>query len=253
MSNAVKFTHFGHIAVDVSVEKQNNDTSILNVVVEDTGIGISEHSLKRLFQPFVQADSTSTREYGGSGLGLSIVKSLLELLSGSIKVTSEPGKGSCFSFQIPIEEAENESLPSLPKPKHTLQMFNEPLSVLLVEDNRTNAMVAQAFCQKYGLKVQWVTDGLQALKLVAKTSYDLILMDNQMPNLGGIDTTKIIRHELKLTTPIFAFTADAQEETRNAFFNAGANYVIVKPIKETTFYEALLFLKEHQEKKRINA
>ncbi|WP_434361146.1 ATP-binding protein [Parasalinivibrio latis] len=253
LSNAVKFTHFGHISVEVAIKKQESGKPVLHVVVEDTGIGISEASQKQLFQPFVQADSTSTREYGGSGLGLAIVKSLLELLSGSINVASEPGKGSRFSFQFPVEVAEDESLPILPKPKNTLQMFEEPLSVLLVEDNRTNAMVAQAFCQKYGLQVQWVTDGLQALKLVAKSSYDLILMDNQMPNLGGIDTTKIIRHELKLDTPIFAFTADAQEATRDAFFNAGANYVIVKPIKETTFYEALLFLKGHKEKQRINA
>ncbi|RJX75460.1 response regulator [Vibrio sinensis] len=244
LSNAVKFTRQGAISLAVTLSRSAN-LHWLNIVVEDTGIGIEEHRLAHIFEPFVQAEETITREFGGSGLGLAIVNSLVELLDGDILVHSEFGKGSCFNITIPIEayEALNQPLNRvLPRDPKTL--FDRELNVLLVEDNHTNAFIAQAFCEKYGMKVNWVKDGYQAIEFLKNDSaIDLILMDNQLPNLGGIETTRIIRRDLQFKLPILACTADGMADTKEAFLEAGANSVLVKPIGESALNNALLDLK----------
>lgn len=245
LSNSVKFTHFGQIDVTFSIEHSETFNTILCIEVSDTGIGISSENLKTIFEPFTQSEKTSIREYGGSGLGLSIVKLLVEMLEGKIDIASEEHVGTKLRLKIPVEERRKvaRSIPKFGKDNST-SLFQRPLSLLLVEDNKTNAYIAQAFCKNYGMNVDWVQDGVTAIERLKKEGYDLIMMDNQMPNMDGIEATKIIRNELALTIPIIACTADGYEETRNAFMQAGANFVLVKPIKERPLRDAFIFLKE---------
>ncbi|MDN3611578.1 quorum-sensing autoinducer 2 sensor kinase/phosphatase LuxQ [Vibrio ostreicida] len=244
VSNAVKFTHHGKVTVSLMCGTQD-DVSVLNIKVKDSGIGIDQERLVHIFEPFVQAESTTTREYGGSGLGLAIVHSLVEMLQGQIEIESAIGEGTTFTLVIPIELTESEEkIETSALEVDPASMFDTTLNVLLVEDNKTNAFIAKAFCEKYGMAVTWVEDGLNAIELLkASNNIDLILMDNQLPNLGGIETTKIIREDLKLKTPIFACTADGMQDTKRAFLSVGADYVIVKPIKELALNQAFLHFK----------
>ncbi|WP_413283241.1 LuxQ periplasmic sensor domain-containing protein [Vibrio sp. MA40-2] len=246
LSNAVKFTHSGSIEVRFSVESNENRTDILTIEVSDTGIGISEDNLENIYDPFIQSEKTSIREYGGSGLGLSIVKLLVEMLEGQISLSSEEHVGTCFLLQIPVEIICSKNINKVKLGQHqTITLFEKPLTMLLVEDNKTNAFIAKALCEKYGLQVEWVVDGPSAIELLKRKSFDLIMMDNQMPNMDGIEATKIIRDDIGLQTPIFACTADGFIETKLAFLQAGANYVLIKPIKETSLRSALMYYKEH--------
>lgn len=246
LSNAVKFTHQGSICIKLALIQQDGIDKLM-ISIEDTGIGIAATDLQRIFDPFVQAESTTTREYGGSGLGLSIVSSLVELLHGKITVKSEVGYGTRFDLLFPIRIVVNEELSDAEQTNtDRYQLFTQPIRALLVEDNRTNAFILQAFCQKYSIQVDWVSDGLQAIERVKEQDYDLIFMDNQLPYLGGIDTARIIRHEMKLSLPIYACTADGLLETQQAFIEAGAEYVLVKPLKEEMFYKALCFFKQQR-------
>ncbi|WP_413112273.1 LuxQ periplasmic sensor domain-containing protein [Thaumasiovibrio sp. DFM-14] len=239
MSNAVKFTHQGSITLSV-IQKED----ILEFSVTDTGIGIDKSNLETLYQPFTQAEAYTTREYDGNGLGLSIVKNLVQLLDGKINVESTVSVGSCFTVRIPKTHSaafpdELKMNKSIPLP--TINPITEQLNVLIVEDNKTNAYVAKAFCQKFNFNTTWVDNGYDALKSVQQNDYDLILMDNHMPKLSGIDTTKQMRDNLGIKTPIYACTADAFNEIKDEFLTAGANYVITKPIREKNFLQALQF------------
>lgn len=246
LNNAVKFTHQGAITVDLAISHVGGDIR-LSITVMDTGIGIRDDDLNIIFEPFVQAESTNTREYGGSGLGLAIVHSLIDMLGGTISVASTFGVGTCFQVELPMEYVASE----MQTIKHKdvvsrYELFTGSIQVLLVEDNHTNAFIAQAFCKKYGMEVDWVTDGLQAIEKVKLHHYDLILMDNQLPYLDGVDATRIIKQEMGLSIPVYACTADGIAETQQAFMSAGAEYVIVKPIKEDTLHQALVnFKHEH--------
>lgn len=246
LSNAVKFTHSGRVELSLDIVNEATNPA-LSIVVSDTGIGIEKKRLKHIFDPFVQAEDNTTREYGGSGLGLAIVRSLVSMMEGTIEVESEVGEGTRFGVIVPMQFDDADS--QLPLPHSMVEpskIFEQTLHVLLVEDNHTNAFIAKAFCEKYGMLVTWVKDGQTAIEfLSAQNDVALILMDNQLPNLGGIEATHIIRQELELDTPIFACTADGMKETRNAFMQAGADYVIVKPIKELALNKAMLYFKEN--------
>ncbi len=243
LNNAVKFTAQGRIQLELVIRDPDSNHSELAVTLQDTGIGIASEDLERIFEPFTQVESTTTRQYGGSGLGLSIVKSLVDLLDGKISVRSSLGQGTCFHLCFPIE-LQKETLQQSPTQlsPDRYDLFKRSIKALIVEDNHTNAFILQAFCKKYQIEVDWVTDGLQAIESVKEHHYDMILMDNQLPYLGGVDATRIIRQEMQCVVPIFACTADGLEETQQAFIEAGANYVLIKPLKQETFYQALCFL-----------
>lgn len=246
LSNALKFTHHGGISVDFELESIfNSDHGSLIVRVKDSGIGIDESKIDAVFEPFVQAEETTTREYGGTGLGLTIVKNLVDMLEGDIQVRSVIGQGSEFTIEIPVVVHTKPLLVDAKKQAEVEPeaLFSRPLNVLLVEDNHTNAFIAQAFCKKYGMVVTWAKDGLEAIEMAKTITYDLILMDNQLPNLGGVETTQQLRGEIGVSAPIYACTADAQESTRDSFMAAGANYVIVKPIKEESLHQAFVHFK----------
>lgn len=251
LSNAIKFTSSGSIKLHFYFGETDNDGEakandrVLCVVVQDTGIGLTDVSIKSMFEPFTQAERTTTREFGGSGLGLAIVKNLLDMMGGYIHVVSTLGQGSEFKVTIPVVVSEQGQMDTvIEEVKHHYELFEEPQRVLLVEDNKSNAFIAQAFCTKYNMDTVWVEDGVAAIEKLKVESFDLILMDNQMPNMDGVEATRIIRNELGIVTPIFACTADAFESTKQAFMDAGANYIIVKPIKELPLFEALSFYKE---------
>ncbi|MEF1289606.1 quorum-sensing autoinducer 2 sensor kinase/phosphatase LuxQ [Vibrio sp. M260118] len=245
VSNAVKFTQQGKVQIDL-LSQQEDDVSKLLIRVCDTGIGIDSNRLKDIFEPFVQAESTTTREYGGSGLGLAIVHSLVNLMDGKIEVDSDLDKGTEFTAVIPVQIGLNKEVSKSTLEIEPASLFEQQIHVLLVEDNQTNAFIARAFCEKYGMKVTWVGDGLSAIgALKADRTIELVLMDNQLPNLSGIEATKLIRNELELDVPIYACTADGMKETKNEFLRAGASYVIVKPIKEVALNKAFIYFKDH--------
>ncbi|PWI32287.1 ATPase [Vibrio albus] len=253
LSNAVKFTHRGSISLRFELpdlEAYSGDQPIrhLSINVQDSGIGISSAKLDTIFEPFEQSEKTTTREYGGSGLGLTIVKHLVALLGGKVSVKSLVGSGSQFMVSIPVQVVSPHNIQSgIIRKEDLSELFEQQVSLLLVEDNKTNAFIAKAFCEKYNMQVDWAEDGLSALEKIKTSQYDVIFMDNQMPNLDGIEATKIIREQLKVNTPIFACTADGYEETRDKFLEAGADYVIVKPLREKNLFEAFSYLKTRLE------
>lgn len=242
LSNAVKFTESGNVKLTLSL-KTKNDQIILYIDVADTGIGMDQKEQALIFEPFIQAESTEIRRVGGSGLGLAIVKQLLNLLNGKISVQSKSGGGSVFYVQVPVAVIETVDT-SIEGQSNTYEsLLPTGLNVLLIEDNKSNAYIAKAYCQKYGLSVDWQISAQNGINRLLEASFDLILMDNQMPEMSGIEATKYIRRVLKSNIPIYAYTADVLKESNDEFLSAGANYVITKPIKEKSILDALVFYK----------
>ncbi|WP_122035838.1 LuxQ periplasmic sensor domain-containing protein [Aliivibrio sp. EL58] len=242
LSNAVKFTEKGQVKLTLTLKSDESKTNLC-LVVEDTGIGINVDEQARMFEPFIQVESTEIRKVGGSGLGLAIVKQLLDLLNGDIYVQSSINVGSSFYVNVPVSMIETEGRLQELSPNNYQSQLPSDLKVLLIEDNKSNAYIAKAYCQKYNLNVEWATSAKAGIERISQKSFDLILMDNQMPGMSGIEATKYIREELKLTIPIYAYTADVQQEARDEFLLAGANYIITKPIREKSILDALVFYK----------
>ena len=248
LSNGVKFTELGQVTLSLNLESKNGQI-FLCFDVEDTGVGIGIENQASVFDPFIQVESTGTRKFGGSGLGLAIVKQLLHLLNGSITVVSSPGLGTSFTIRLPVEVIEyKKELPSEASSHHEY-LLPINLKVLLVEDNKSNAYIAKAYCQKYSLDVTWVTSAAEGIQMIKEHSFDLVLMDNQMPEMSGIEATRYIRKTLNLSLPIYAYTADVLEDATNEFLSAGADYIITKPIKEKSILDALVFYKAELKRK----
>lgn len=242
LSNAVKFTENGYVALTLSLKFQDSQ-AVLHIDVKDTGIGIAQNKQVLMFEPFIQVESSEIRKVGGSGLGLAIIRQLLNLLYGSIRVESQIGAGSVFYIQVPVTVIDASVLTRNIKHNNHDSLLPANLNVLLIEDNKSNAYIAKAYCQKYNLKVTWETSAKEGIGRLLESSFDLILMDNQMPGISGIEATKYIRQELKLSTPIYAYTADVLKEAHDEFLSVGANYIITKPIKEKSILDALVFYK----------
>ncbi|MEZ9700080.1 ATP-binding protein [Vibrio sp. 10N.261.46.E12] len=234
--NAVKFTESGKVEVEFLIAPTTPPS--VKILVSDTGIGIAEDKVDHIFTAFEQAELSTTRKFGGTGLGLSIVKQLVELMGGTIKVSSQLGLGTQFSISLPLEMHELEKQVVEQAPTKTNDTFDD-FSVLLVEDNKINAMVIRKFCESINLTVENAYDGLQALDKLASNRYDLIIMDNHMPNMSGIEAIKKIRNELKLTTVIFACTADVFKEAHDEFIVSGADFVLTKPLQKNSLQNAI--------------
>ncbi|CDU04019.1 putative sensor histidine kinase [Vibrio coralliirubri] len=234
--NAVKFTESGKVEVEFLIAPTTPPS--VNILVTDTGIGIAEDKIDHIFTAFEQAELSTTRKFGGTGLGLSIVKQLVELMGGTITVASQLNFGTRFTISLPLEihEVEEKVVE-----KETLKANDvlDNLSVLLVEDNKINAMVIRKFCESINLTVENAYDGLQALDKLASNQYDLIIMDNHMPNMSGIEAIQKIRDELKLTTVIFACTADVFKEAHDEFIVSGADFVLTKPLQKNSLQNAI--------------
>ena len=244
IGNALKFTEQGSIRVQVECLERGADTVRLKVTVRDTGVGIRQDDIERLFDAFQQADASTTRQYGGTGLGLSITKGLVELMGGEVGASSEIGQGSSFWFTVRFGlPAPAASTPpkAAEAPKADGQHKLSPLDiivapirgarVLVVDDNMTNLLVASAYLRKMGLQAETANSGQSAIEKSQQGHFDAILMDLQMPELDGFETSRAIRAtELGRTTPIIALTAAASLADRDATAAAGMNDHVAKPI-----------------------
>ncbi len=235
VSNALKFTREGEVKISVDVLKKNTDSVDVKVTVSDTGIGIPQSALDTLFNAFTQADGSTTRKYGGTGLGLAIVSQLVDMMGGSLGVESEEGAGSSFWFtaNYPLTDEACETDEVAKQDSRSL-----PLSakVLLVEDNPINQMVAQKLLEKVGLKAVLADNGVEALKVLRQQSFDLVLMDCQMPEMDGFDATREIR-KLDIRAlydqhlPIVAMTANVMSGDRERCLEVGMDDYVGKPVQ----------------------
>lgn len=225
LSNAFKFTSKGHIALKVFLEGDN-----LHFEVHDTGIGISQAQQDRLFKEFSQVDTSITRKYGGTGLGLVITQKIVELMGGAVGFWSKEHHGSCFYIQIPYQQA-SEQLPETATTSEQLAQ-SSCLEVLLVDDNDVNLLIGEKILTRLGHQVTCAKDGFAAIDIVnaATNAYDVIFMDIQMPELNGFDTTKILRSQNTLT-PIIALTANTSQEDKQQAQQAGMDGFLSKPFQ----------------------
>lgn len=231
VGNAVKFTEKGHVKVEACQNVDGDDVR-LSVSVSDTGIGISPENMQRLFQPFVQAETTTARKFGGTGLGLSISKRLAEAMGGDIVVTSEIGKGSTFTFTVDLKKAKHEIDIQHANQNMRAQHSQQPLKILLAEDTDTTRYLIAAMLEKAGHAVIAVEDGEAALSKAKGESFDLMMIDMHMPIIDGPEAIALIRASVKQakSTPIIAITADLIAENRARYMDSGANSVVGKPI-----------------------
>ena len=259
VGNAIKFTHHG--AVRIVVQEQ---AECLRFEIHDSGIGIPPDALAKLFSNFVQVDSSTSRKFGGTGLGLVICKKLVEGMHGRIGVQSEPGEGSLFWFELPLEKvqalspaallADDEATDSIPgihamlgsEPQHkpaeaVAQAKALALSILLVEDHPINQQLATTILHRLGHHVIVAGDGVQGVQAADKEKFDVILMDVQMPQMNGFDATKHIRagNSPNARTPIVALTANAMQSDKDACFEAGMDDFLTKPFSKVDLVAVL--------------
>lgn len=240
VGNAVKFTNKG--GVDMVIGSQKNDDGVrLIIEVNDTGSGIPKEQLETIFDPYNQASSETSRLYGGTGLGLSIARELVELYGGQINVTSKLGKGSTFSFELQMKEVKK-TPQSTSGTQTELHHQPETTRILLAEDNVINQMVVKSILEPKGYQLTIVNNGQEVIEEIYKDSYDVILMDVQMPIMGGLDATRFIRNatEAPLSeTKIIALTASVLKEDIKACYNVGVNDFLSKPFKTNELLEKI--------------
>ncbi len=243
LSNAIKFTIKGSITLGTKVISEDEDTVTLRFFVKDTGIGIPRNKFELIFSSFTQASTSTTRKYGGTGLGLTISRKLVELQNGQMFLESEMGKGSTFSFDIPYKK-NKESLVGKPTTKVPLiPRQGTAKAILVAEDNEVNQKVVVSFLKKWNYQVDVAEDGKKALEMFKQKHYDLVLMDVHMPELDGYDTTKAIRKDLnvaKSQVPIIAMTASALKGEAERCYAAGMDDYIFKPFDKHVLYEKIV-------------
>jgi signal transduction histidine kinase/AmiR/NasT family two-component response regulator len=247
ISNAVKFTQNGAVSVRASTKHMANGRTMVSVSVSDTGMGMSPETLTKLFQPFSQADARITREYGGSGLGLSICSAFVELMGGKVEVQSVVGEGSCFTVHLPMvcvtsEQVQNggevdsqNDLPPCPS--------DAAMRILVAEDNPTNRLVLKTLLSEFEADITFAEDGLQAVEAFSTGQFDLVLMDLQMPNMDGFEATRTIRKVERIANrprlPILALSANAMHHHVDEALAAGMDGHVSKPIMLPTLLAAI--------------
>lgn len=242
IGNAFKFTSKGSIKTSVKKIKEAKDYIELKFSVSDTGIGIPKNKIDNLFESFKQLDSATTRKYGGTGLGLAIVKNLVNLMGGQIQVDSEINKGSIFTFTIPLYKTKNITS-GLQGNTSLNEIESIDMRILVAEDNKVNQMFLMKLLERKKCSVDLADNGLKVLEKLKKNSYDLILMDIQMPEMDGYKATLLIRQKEENTgkhIPIIALTANATEEDRKKCFECGMDDYLTKPVKSEKLFDCLL-------------
>lgn len=246
LGNASKFTQRGTIGIKATLLEKTMDDYLIEFRVHDTGIGIAKEKQETIFQNFKQADLSITRSFGGTGLGLTIVKELVELQHGSIKLESELGKGSVFIFSLPFKSAGLAASNPITEPEENqtdIDTVLHDLQVLLVEDNVMNQKLASRILSKWGAQYKIASDGEIAVQASKEQKYDLILMDIHMPNMDGCEATTLIRGSVSNPnqgTPIIALTAAALLEEKTRALEAGMNDFITKPFSPRILKEQVL-------------
>jgi PAS domain S-box-containing protein len=233
VQNAVKFTERGSVRLNVQLTGQKtNGIERIRFEVIDTGIGIDSDSQKKIFSAFIQADTSTTRRYGGSGLGLSICKRLVELMNGSLGVESQPGAGSKFWFEVPLEKIQSPQPENKPRSAYEKPKTGKTFRILVAEDNAINQKVIKRLLKSLGFQADFVTTGKQALTRLKKVNYHLIFMDCHMPEMDGFTATQNIRSakNKKSTVPIVALTANVLNGTKEKCMDAGMTDYICKPV-----------------------
>ncbi|MBK8115630.1 MAG: response regulator [Candidatus Accumulibacter sp.] len=246
--NALKFTAHGSVTLSVQIARETDQDLDIRCTVRDTGVGIGAEALRRIFDPFEQADGSTTRQFGGTGLGLTICNRLVRLMGGTLEVVSTPGTGSTFSFSLRFPMASRNGVPSertvasASDAERRLQTAYRGTRLLLAEDDlMTQVMVQELLGETIGFSVDLARDGVQAVELARSNDYALVLMDIQMPAMDGIEATQRIRQiPDRARLPIIAMTANALAEERSRCLAAGMNDFISKPVDPELLFVTLL-------------
>ena len=243
LGNAIKFTESGEVSLQVTWEGNSEENTALRFSVIDTGIGIPEDKQARVFERFTQADSSTTRRFGGSGLGLTISKRLVELMGGNIWVESKEGLGSTFAFVLPLQVQTIENRPAAVAEGADSDLQLAPLRILLTEDSPDNCTITLAYLADAPYVVEIAENGAVACEMFKTGQYDLVLMDRQMPVMDGLTATRAIRaweqENGRLPTPIIALTASALKSDREICLAAGCTAFLTKPIRQSVLLHAI--------------
>ena len=252
IGNAIKFTEKGSVVLDVKLISDKPTFSEIEFVVTDTGIGIAREKLDSIFESFNQASNDTNRKFGGSGLGLTITKKLIELQGGNIKVESELNKGSKFSFTLFFEKVHNK-VPQEPPTENLFSINSDFLvgkKIIMAEDILINQLLVSKIFQKWNCQLDIVNDGKEVVHQLSNEEYDLVLMDLQMPIMDGYEATKLIREEKESQIPIIALSAHASRAEKEKCLNYGMNALVSKPIDEEVLlfemYKWLVGIKENE-------
>jgi PAS domain S-box-containing protein len=243
LSNALKFTQTGHITINTRITERDEDWVVVEVTISDTGIGISDERIRHIFDPFAQADAAITRKYGGTGLGLTICKNMIEMQGGELSVQSEEGKGSSFTILIPYQisvEAMQENEDGQEKEIDYKSLG--PKKVLVAEDVELNQFLARHILESWDFEVTIANNGKEAIDYLTQAPFDCILMDVQMPEMDGIEATLNIRKlsdPIKASIPIIALTANALKGDSERYLAAGMNDYLAKPFDEERLFRVI--------------
>lgn len=240
VSNALKFTNKGTLIVTVKMIDEDDDKVTINFSVADTGIGIADYKIEKIFENFQQASSGTSRLYGGTGLGLAIVKQLVEAQNGTITVKSEVMEGSTFSFTLDFQKTKAESL--VETTSIDIDSTIKNIRVLVVEDIALNQLLMKTLLDEFGFERDIASNGKIAIEKLEANNYDIILMDLQMPEMNGFEATEFIRNEMKSNIPIIALTADVTTVDLAKCKAVGMNDYIAKPVDERVLYSKIMEL-----------
>lgn len=238
VGNAIKFTNSGYVRVTSKLERGENDICLVSFSIEDTGVGMDMVYLSKVFEAFSQEDSSITRKFGGSGLGLSIARSIIQIMGGTIAIQSEKGKGTKVDIRIPMRISNDKTKQEIVE-MTDLQKSLKGLRVLAVEDNELNRMVLQVILKKCEVILSIAHNGQEAIDMIQEREFDIVLMDVQMPILDGLEATKFIREDLKNSIPIIGLSANAMREEVEVCKQAGMNDYLVKPYSERALVEVM--------------
>ena len=235
MDNAIKFTHTGGVTLKVGCSEISEKKVMLDCTVTDTGIGIPADKIRQLFDPFTQADGSITRKYGGTGLGLTISRRLVELMGGAISISSEEGYGTTFAFTLKLEKSPGVNLRLRQKKEKAVKNVSgiDQVKILVVEDNKTNQFLCMSILKRLGYSAELAENGIDCVRLMREKEFDVVLMDCQMPEMDGFEATRLIRSGtsgvINSDVPVIALTAHAMEGDRELCMDAGMNDYLSKP------------------------
>ncbi|MCD4774051.1 MAG: response regulator [Bacteroidales bacterium] len=240
IGNAIKFTDKGYVKFGYKIVSENSEQPMLNIFVEDTGVGIEKNKIENIFDRFVQADKTINRDFGGAGLGLSITRGLIKLLGGGIRVESEFGKGTAFYINLPFVEKEKEKEKAIEENNNNEHHFWKGKTILIADDVKMVCVFLKTILKSTQIKMLFAEDGNKTLEIYEKhkNEIDLVLLDLIMPGLNGFEIAKTIRQQDR-KLPIIAQTAVALSTTRKQALEAGCNKCIFKPLKINELFDIL--------------